>query len=58
MVLPSPVSVQLDEDDRTMLQPDVVVCCDRDKILRSHAYGAPDMVIEILSPSTRKKIWD
>lgn len=55
MVLPSPVSVQLDEDDRTMLQPDVVVCCDRDKILRSHAYGAPDMVIEILSPSTRKK---
>lgn len=58
MVLPSPVSVQLDEDDRTMLQPDVVVCCDRDKILRSHVYGAPDMVIEILSPSTRKKIWD
>ena len=55
MILPSPVSVQLDEDDRTMLQPDVVVCCDRDKILRSHVYGAPDMVIEILSPSTRKK---
>ena len=55
MVLPSPVSVQLDEDNRTMLQPDVVVCCDRDKILRSHVYGAPDMVIEILSPSTRKK---
>lgn len=44
-----------DEDNRTMLQPDVVVCCDRDKILRSHVYGAPDMVIEILSPSTRKK---
>lgn len=55
MVLPSPVSVQLDEDDRTMIQPDVVICCDRDKILRSHVYGAPDMVIEILSPSTRKK---
>ncbi len=58
MVLPSPVSVQLDEDDRTMIQPDVVICCDRDKILQSHVYGAPDMVIEILSPSTRKKIWD
>ena len=55
MVLPSPVSVQLDEDDRTMLQPDVVVCCDREKILQSHVYGAPDMVIEILSSSTRKK---
>ena len=55
MVLPSPVSVQLDEDDRTMIQPDVVICCDREKILQSHVYGAPDMVIEILSPSTRKK---
>ena len=48
MVLPSPVSVQLDEDDRTMIQPDVVICCDREKILQSHVYGAPDMVIEIL----------
>ena len=46
MVLPSPVSVQLDEDDRTMIQPDVVICCDREKILQSHVYGAPDMVIE------------
>ena len=55
MVLPSPVSVQLDEDDRTMIQPGVVICCDREKILQSHVYGAPDMVIEILSPSTRKK---
>ena len=45
MVLPSPVSVQLDEDDRTMIQPDVVICCDREKILQSHVYGAPDMVI-------------
>ena len=26
MVLSSPVSVQLDEDDRTMIQPDVVIC--------------------------------
>ena len=51
----APLDVQLDCDDKTMLQPDVVVCCDRDKILRSHVYGAPDMVIEILSPSTRKK---
>ena len=44
MVLPSPVSVQLDEDDRTMIQPDVVICCDREKILQSHVYGAPDII--------------
>ena len=38
MVLPSPVSVQLDEDDRTMIQPDVVICCDRE------IYGFEDQV--------------
>ena len=49
------ISIKLREYIRTMIQPDVVICCDREKILQSHVYGAPDMVIEILSPSTRKK---
>lgn len=51
----SPVDVQLDCDDRTMVQPDIVVVCDRDKVIKRCIYGAPDLVIEILSPSTRKK---
>lgn len=51
----SPVDVQLDCDDRTMVQPDVVVVCDRSKVIRRCIYGAPDLVIEILSPSTRRK---
>ena len=51
----SPVDVQLDCDDKTMVQPDVVVVCDRDKVIRRCIYGAPDFVVEILSPSTRKK---
>ena len=53
--LVSPVDVQLNCDNRTMVQPDVVVVCDRDKVVRRCVYGAPDMIIEILSPSTRKK---
>ena len=53
MVLPSPVSVQLDEDDRTMLQPDVVILCDIDRMKVRCIYGAPDFVLEVISKSTR-----
>ncbi len=51
----APVDVQLDRDGKTMLEPDVFVVCDRDKIIGRCIYGAPDLVIEILSPSTRRK---
>ena len=51
----SPIDVQLDCDDRTMLQPDVVIVGDRKKVVHRCVYGAPDFVLEILSPSSRKK---
>ncbi|GFI49418.1 MAG: helix-turn-helix domain-containing protein [Dorea sp.] len=51
----APIDVQLDCDDKTILQPDVLVVCDRSKIIRRCIYGAPDLIVEILSPSTRKK---
>ena len=51
----APVDVQLDCDNRTMLQPDVFVTCNRDKLKKRNVYGAPDFVVEILSPSTRRK---
>ncbi|MDD2956907.1 MAG: Uma2 family endonuclease [Lachnospiraceae bacterium] len=51
----SPVDVQLDCDDKTMVEPDVIIVCDRDKVIRHCVYGAPDFVIEVLSPSTKKK---
>ncbi len=54
-VYPSPVDVQLDCDDKTMVQPDVVVVCDRDKIKKRCLYGAPDLLVEILSDSTAYK---
>ena len=51
----APIDVQLDRDNRTMVQPDVVIVCDRDKITNKVIYGAPDFVLEILSSSTRRK---
>lgn len=51
----APLDVQLDCDNKTMVQPDVLVICDRNKLRYGHVYGAPDLIIEILSPSTRKK---
>lgn len=57
MCLPmiSPLDVQLDCDEKTMVQPDVVIVCDRDKITERCVYGAPDFVIEVLSKSTKRK---
>ena len=31
-----------------------MVVCDREKIVPTHVYGAPDLIMEILSPATRK----
>ena len=53
--LTAPVDVQLDRDEKTMLQPDVLILCDKRKLIRRCIYGAPDFVLEVLSPSTRSK---
>lgn len=55
MVYTAPFDVQLDEDNRTMVQPDVVVICRQDRLRRFGCFGAPDLVMEILSPSTAQK---
>lgn len=51
----APVDVQLDRDNRTMVEPDVVILCDKDKFLNRVIYGAPDFVLEVISPSTSRK---
>ncbi len=51
----APIDVQLDCDNRTMVQPDVLIVCDRSKINRRRVFGAPDFVLEVLSPSTKNK---
>lgn len=42
------------EDVDTVLQPDIMVVCDSDKIDRRGVHGAPDLIIEILSPSSAR----
>ena len=41
-------------DDYTVVQPDILVICDESKIDNRFCNGAPDLVVEILSPSTSR----
>ena len=54
-VFAAPYDVRLfyeeDESDDTVVQPDLSVICDQSKLSEEGCRGAPDMVIEILSPS-------
>ena len=51
----APVDVRLfykeDESDDTVVQPDIMIICDKEKIGEESCHGAPDLVIEILLPS-------
>ena len=52
----SPVGVKIDpHDEKNFLEPDIIVVCDRGKIHKDMVYGAPDLVVEVLSPSTKGK---
>lgn len=55
MTFLAPVDVQLDCDDKTMVQPDLFMLCDLKKMKRNKVYGAPDFIVEVLSKSTKKK---
>jgi len=47
-------SVHLSTEENTALLPDIVVVCDMSKLTDRNYVGAPDLVVEILSPSTAK----
>ena len=49
-VYPAPFAVKLFEDDKTIVEPDISVICDRDKLTDRGCTGAPDWIIEIVSP--------
>ena len=51
----APVDVQLDCDDKTIVQPDLLILCDKGKYTPERIVGAPDFVAEVLSKSTRNK---
>lgn len=52
-VYEAPFAVNLFDDDTTFVEPDVSVICDRSKLSDHGCEGAPDLVIEIVSPSSR-----
>ncbi len=60
-VYDAPFDVRLPDDDEaddevlTVVQPDIVVVCDEKKLDDAGCRGAPDFIIEILSPSTASK---
>ncbi len=51
---PFDVKLSADEDDDapTVVQPDIVVTCDRSKLTEQGMTGAPDLVVEIVSPES------
>lgn len=60
-VYPAPFSVKLtsgkekkDEDIKKVVEPDITIVCDLSKIDQKGCNGAPDMIIEIVSPSSAR----
>jgi Uma2 family endonuclease len=53
-VYTSPFAVNLDANDKNWVEPDISVICDSSKLTDRGCSGAPDLIIEILSPSSRK----
>lgn len=50
-VFPAPFDVKLSDYPLTIVQPDIMVICDKDKLDGKRCNGAPDFIIEIISPS-------
>ncbi|WP_162339897.1 Uma2 family endonuclease [Cyclobacterium salsum] len=50
-----PVKSKKNEDIDTVVQPDICVSCDTSKLDDLGCIGAPDLIVEILSPGSNKK---
>lgn len=52
-VFPAPFAVFLNDNNKDYVEPDISVICDKNKITDNGCNGAPDWVIEIVSPSSK-----
>lgn len=50
----APFAVFLNENDKNYVEPDISVICDKNKLDNKGCKGAPDWVIEIVSPGSRR----
>ena len=53
-VFPSPFAVFLNANNEIYLEPDISVICNKDKLTEEGCMGAPDWIIEVVSPSSRQ----
>ena len=53
-VYPAPFAVFLNEDNINYVEPDISVICDQSKLTDKGCNGAPDWIIEIVSPSSKR----
>lgn len=53
-VYPAPFAVNLNADDKIWVEPDISVICDQNKLSDQGCKGAPDWIIEIVSPSSSR----
>jgi len=50
-VFPAPFAVKLHKNNKNIVEPDISIICDRGKLTDKGCTGAPDWIIEIISPS-------
>lgn len=50
----APFAVNLNANDKTFVEPDISIICDPDKLSYRGCEGAPDLVIEVVSPSSHR----
>ena len=53
-VIPAPFAVNLNADDKIWVEPDISIICDKYKLSDRGCKGAPDWIIEIISPSSTR----
>lgn len=53
-VFPAPFAVFLNKNETNYVEPDISVICDTSKLDDKGCHGAPDWIIEIVSPSSKQ----
>lgn len=54
-VYSAPFAVFLNKDNKTYVEPDISVICDKNKLTEKGCDGAPDWIIEVVSPGSQRR---
>lgn len=55
-VFPAPFDVKLNDKPLTIVQPDLMIVCDKNKLDGKRCNGSPDFIIELFPPETHQMI--